>query len=190
MPSPNTLALPRAAKECGPRWTCHSSNRCSGRLYVHDSRTKKSYWVDDVCEGFQCYMEYLADAPPEQKAGGSGDETGSLQALSQPLCPDFLNGCCARKSCCYRHGLLPGDPVPEKYAAAVAAPVPPLRGNAAANAHLWGICKDYARGYCRRGQHCNLRHVAVPPGACRHFSSTVIASLGTDASMGMRPPRM
>ena len=114
-------------------------------------------------------MQYLADAPPEQKAGGSGDETGSLQALCQPLCRDFLNGCCGRKSCRYRHELSHGAPVPEKYAAADAAPVPPLRGNAVANALLWGICKDYARGYCRRGQHCNLRHVAVPPGACRHF---------------------
>ena len=178
MPSPNTLALPRAARECGQRWTCHSSSRRSGRLYVHDKVNKQSLWVSDVMEGFRCYMEWLADAPPEQKAGGSGDETGSLQALSQPLCRDFLNGCCG-------HGLLPGAPVPEKYAAAVAAPVPPLRGNAAADALLWGICKDFARGYCRRGQHCNLRHVAVPPGACRHFSSTVIASLGTDASIGM-----
>ena len=173
--SPKTL--PTATGECGPSWKWYVSKRFSGRLYVHDSETETSYWLDDVCRGFQKYNKYLADSRPEQKAGGSGDETGSLQALCQPLCRDFLNGCCG-------HGLLPGAPVPE-YAAAVAAPVPPLRGNAAANALLGGICKDFARGYCRRGQHCNLRHVAVPPGACRHFSSTVIASLGTDASMGM-----
>ena len=169
MPSPNTLALPRAARECGPRWTCHSSERWSGRLYVHDRVTKRSLWLDDVCRGYRCYMEYLADAAPEQNAGGFGDETGSLQPLSQPLRRDFLQGCCRRTSCRYRHGLLPEDPVPEQYAAAVAAPVPPSRGNAAANPLLRGICKDYARGHCKRGEHCNLQHVAVPWGACTHF---------------------
>ena len=171
MPSPKHL--PPAAGECGQQWTCHSSKRASGRLYVHNKVTKHSYWVDEVCGGYQCYMKYLANAPPEQKAGGSGDETGSLQAL------------------CH-----------EKYAAADAAPVPPLRrqcrdgygccnppDNAAANAALLWICKDYANGFCKRGPNCPLRHdkteaaqlrdVPPPPGVCRYFFRDGICDYGT-----------
>ena len=159
MPSPNTLALPIAPRD--RRWTCHSSEKKCGKLYVFDKMHRTSIWVSDLLEGFRCFTQWLAEQTPVQKAGGSGDETRSLEASAQHLCRDFLNDCCGR-------GLLPGAPVPE-YAAAVAAPVPPLRGNAAANAPLGSICKDFARGYCRRGNNCNLRHVAVPDGACRHF---------------------
>ena len=136
---------------------------------------RRSIWVSDVLEGFRCFKDWLAEETPVQKAGGSGDETRSLEASAQHLCRDFLNDCCGR-------GLLPGARVPE-YAAAVAAPVPPLRGNAAANAPR--ICKDFAKGYCRRGNNCNLRHVAVPDRACTHFSSTVIAGMVTHASIGI-----
>ena len=206
MPSPNTLALPIAARD--QRWTCHSSARRCGQLYVYDKVNRRSLWVSDVMEGFRCFKEWLADAPPEQKAGGSGDETGSLQARYQPLCRDFRRGCCRRKSCRFRHEVSHGAPVREKYAAADAAPVPPLRrqcrdvygccnppDNAAANAALLWICKDYANGYCKRGPNCPLRHdkteaaqlrdVPPPPGVCRYFFDTVDATTGPDASTRM-----
>ena len=166
MPSPNTL--PTATGECGKSWKWYVSRRFSGRLYVHDSETKTSYWLDDVCLGFKKYNKYLADSRPEQKAGGSGDETDSLQARYQPLCRDFRRGCCRRKSCRFRHEVSHGAPVREKYAAADAAPVPPLRGHHYCEAVL-GICEDYARGYCRRGEDCPLRHEEVPLGDCKHF---------------------
>ena len=195
MPSPNTL--PTATGECGKSWKWYVSRRFSGRLYVHDSETKTSYWLDDVCLGFKKYNKYLADSRPEQKAGGSGDETDSLQARYQPLCRDFRRGCCRRKSCRFRHEVSHGAPVPEKYAAADAAPVPPLRGQCR-DWHRYrcyceavlGICEDYARGYCRRGEDCPLRHEEVPLGDCKHFSYTVRASMGTHASFGMGPSRM
>ena len=127
---------------------------------MHDKETEESYWLDEVCQGFQKYKKYLADARPEQKAGGSGDETGSLQALYQPLW----------------HEVPHEAPVPEKYAAADAAPVPALRGQCRDWRRypyyceaVYGICADYARGNCRRGEDCPLRHEKVPWGACKHF---------------------
>ena len=179
MPSPNTLALPRAARERGQRWTCHPSRTNSGKLYVHDKKSNQSFWLDDVCSLYQCYIQYLADAP-EQKAGG--EPVTSRQARCHPLCREFF-GLCGPESCRYRDDPLPEEPVTEGSADAVAAPVLPLRENAAANALLF--CEDYVRGRCRRGQHCKLPHVAVPLGACKHFSSRVIASLGPIASIGM-----
>ena len=49
--------------------------------------------------------------------------------------------------------------------------------NAAADAALRGVCKNYSRGYCKHGQNCHFRHEKtdaahvwdLPAGVCRHF---------------------